>query len=136
MYTVQDGDYCWSIITDFGVPLDLFLAINNLDSNCNIAPGDQLIIPSADQEMPTETPFPLDQYTTGQEIEYEVQLNDSYNGIAAKFNTTLDNMAKLNDIEDITTFPQMGTKLRIKVNLVTPTPSPVPTYTEVPEAAE
>ena len=134
MYTVQDGDNCYSIIQEFGVGLDIFLAINNLDSNCWISPGDSVVIPGPDQEMPTETPFPLDQYTSGQEIQYEVQLNDDYNAIASKFNTTLDSLQKLNEIEDIYSFPQFGTTLRIKVNLVTPTPSPVPTYTEVPAA--
>ena len=38
----------------------------------------------------------------------------------------------MNEIEDITAFPQIGQTLQIAVNLVTPTPSPVPTYTEVP----
>ena len=33
---------------------------------------------------------------------------------------------------DITDFPQFGQVLQIAVNLVTPTPTPVPTYTEVP----
>ena len=48
------------------------------------------------------TPIPLEQYTTGQRIEYIVEMNDSYQGIASKFNTTLDSLSTLNDIEDIT----------------------------------
>ena len=60
-------------------------------------------------------------------------MNDSYQGIAAKFNTTLDSLQRLNEIEDITAFPQIGQTLQIAVNLVTPTPSPVPTYTAVPD---
>ena len=132
IYVVQEGDNCWSIITEFDVPLDLFLAINNLPASCPINIGDEVIIPAADQEMPTSTPIPLEQYTVGQQIEYEVQVNDSYNGIASKFNTTLDSIQRLNDIEDMTNFPTFGQTLIIAVNLVTPTPSPVPTYTEVP----
>ena len=132
LYTVQEGDNCWSIISEFGVPLDLFLAINNLPSNCPLNIGDEVVIPAPDQEMPTSTPIPLEQYTTGQRIEYTVEVNDSYNGIASKFNTTLESLQRLNDIEDITDFPQFGQVLQIAVNLVTPTPTPVPTYTEVP----
>lgn len=132
-YIVQEGDNCWSIATSFGVGVDLFCAINNIDmATCNINIGQTVIIPGRDQEMPTETPFPLDQYTTGQQIEYTVQLNDSYTGIASKFNTTLESLARLNDIEDVYEFPTAGDNLIIAVNLVTPTPTPVPTYTEVP----
>ena len=125
MYTVQEGDTCWNF--------ELFMTINNFSLNeCPIGPGDQVVIPGSDTEMPTATPIPLEQYTTGQRIEYIVEMNDSYQGIASKFNTTLDSLSKLNDIEDITDFPQIGQLLQIAVNLVTPTPTPVPTYTEVP----
>lgn len=133
MYTVQEGDTCWNIAVDFGVNFELFMTINNFSLNeCPIGPGDQVVIPGADTEMPTATPIPLEQYTTGQRIEYIVEMNDSYQGIASKFNTTLDSLSKLNDIEDVTDFPQIGQVLQIAVNLVTPTPTPVPTYTEVP----
>ena len=132
MYTVQEGDNCWTIISEFGVPLDLFLAINNLPSTCPLNIGDEVVIPGPDQEMPTSTPIPLENYTSGQRIEYVVEVNDSYNGIASKFNTTLESLQRLNEIEDITDFPQFGQVLLVAVNLVTPTPTPVPTYTEVP----
>ncbi len=133
MYTVQEGDTCWSIAVEYGVNFELFQMINNFGLNeCPIGPGDQVVIPGSDTEMPTATPIALDQYTTGQRIEYIVEMNDSYQGIAAKFNTTLDSLQRLNEIEDITAFPQIGQTLQIAVNLVTPTPSPVPTYTEVP----
>ena len=133
MYTVEEGDNCWSIAVDkFGVDFELFMMINNMTA-CNIGIGDQVVIPARDQEKPTMTPIPLDQYTVGQQIEYTVEMNDTYPAIAAKFNTTLDSMQKLNDIEDITLYPNFGDILTIAVNLVTPTPSPVPTYTGVPD---
>ena len=59
-------------------------------------------------------------------------MNETYAGIASKFNSTLDSLQRLNDIEDVLNFPNYGDVLTIAVNLVTPTPSPVPTYTEVP----
>ena len=124
IYTVQDGDSCWSIITEFGVPLDLFLKVNNLDATCPLYIGKLVIIPGPDQKMPTPTPVVLDQYQPGQQIVYEVEINDTYEGIASKFNTTLDSIRKLNDIEDIDSFPTFGQVLAIAVNLVTPTPSP------------
>lgn len=133
MYTVEEGDNCWSIAVDkFGVDFELFMMINNMTA-CNIGIGDQVVIPARDQEKPTMTPIPLDQYTVGQQIEYTVEMNDTYPAIASKFNTTLDSMEKLNNIEDITAYPRFGDILTIAVNLVTPTPSPVPTYTAVPD---
>ena len=104
------------------VPLLLILAINNLPLSCPIVIGQELVIPAPDMEMPTATPIPLDQYTIGQQIEYTVEINDTYPGIAAKFNTTLDSIQRLNDIEDMSSFPTFGQTLIIAVNLVTPTP--------------
>ena len=133
MYTVEEGDNCWSIAVDkFGVDFELFMMINNMTA-CNIGIGDQVAIPARDQEKPTMTPIPLDQFTYGQQTEYTVEMNDTYPAIAAKFNTTLDSLQKLNNIEDIPAYPRYGDVLTISVNLVTPTASPVPTYTAVPD---
>lgn len=132
IYVVEEGDNCWSIAVDkFGVDFELFMMINNMTA-CNISIGQEVIIPARDQEKPTMTPIPLENYTVGQQIEYIVEMNDSYQAIASKFNTTLESIQRLNEIEDMTGFPTYGDILTIAVNLVTPTPSPVPTYTEVP----
>ena len=133
MYTVEEGDNCWSIAVDkFGVDFELFMMINNMTA-CNIGIGDQVVIPARDQEKPTMTPIPLDQYTTGQIVSYVVEMNDSYNDIAAKFSTTLESIQRLNNVNVYTTFPQYGQVLQIEVNLVTPTPAPEATAT--PEVA-
>ena len=134
IYIVEEGDNCWSIAADkFGVNYELFLAINNLDpAACNLSIGQELIIPGPDMEMPTPTPIPLEQYTQGQRIEYKVEMNDTYTAIASKYNSTLESLAQLNEIEDVFAFPRIGDILTVAVNLVTPTPTPVPTYTEVP----
>ena len=132
MYTVEEGDNCWSIaVNKFGVNFELFMAVNNL-TECSIRVGDEVIIPGADQQMPTMTPIPLDQYTMGQQIQYVVEMNDSYNDIAAKFNTTLVSIQQLNNVNVYTGFPQYGQVLTIAVNLVTPTPLPEATETPQP----
>ena len=83
--------------------------------------------------MDIDVTRPLYVYSTAvQQIEYTVEINDTYPGIAAKFNTTLDSIQRLNDIEDMSSFPTFGQTLIIAVNLVTPTPSPVPASAEVP----
>ena len=135
-YIVEDGDNCWSIAVDkFGVNFELFMKVNNL-TECNIHIGDEVIIPGADQEMPTMTPIPLDQYATGQIIEYVVEMNDSYNDIAQKFNTTLQSIQGLNNVNVYTGFPQYGQVLQIQVNLITPTPTIEPTGTPAPGTLE
>lgn len=133
VYTVQDGDTCWGIAVDkFGVNFELFMQVNGMTA-CDIGIGDEVIIPGADQQVATSTPIPLDQYTTGQVVAYTVEMNDSYNDIATKFNTTLESIQRLNNVNVYTTFPQFGQVLQIEVNLVTPTPLPTPS--ETPEVA-
>ncbi len=136
IYTVQDDDSCWSIVTEFGVPLDLFLKVNNLDATCPLSIGMSVIIPGPDQIMPTPTPVALDQYQPGKLIAYEVEINDTYEGIASKFNTTLDSIRELNDIEDIDTFPTFGQVLIIAVNLAAQAPSPAAAETPVPSGPQ
>ena len=129
IYTVQDGDNCWSIAVDkFGVNFELFMQANGM-VECNISIGDEVIIPDANYQIATSTPIPLDQYAVGQVISYIVEMNDSYNDIANKFNTTLDSIQRLNNVNVYTTFPQYGQTLQIEVNLNTPTPEPTETPT-------
>ncbi|MBQ6482661.1 MAG: LysM peptidoglycan-binding domain-containing protein [Anaerolineaceae bacterium] len=131
-YTVQDGDTCWGIAVDrFGVNFELFMQVNGM-VDCNIGIGDEVIIPGAEQQVATSTPIPLDQYSTGQVVSYIVEMNDSYNDIAAKFGTTLESIQRLNNVNVYTTFPQYGQVLQIEVNLVTPTPLPEVTATPIP----
>ena len=136
MYTVEEGDNCWYVAVDkFGVGIDTFLAINGFTmNNCSLTPGQEVIIPGPNTELPTSTPISLDQYTRGQQIEYEVQLNDSLRDIASKFNSSTESIVDLNDIEDETEPLRAGVTLFIAVNIVTPTPTPVPTFTAVPTA--
>ena len=135
-YVVQEGDNCWSIAVDkFGVNFELFMQVNGMTA-CDIGIGDEVIIPGSDQQLATATPIPLDQYTTGQIVAYTVQMNDSYNDIAAMFNTTLDSIQRLNNVNAYTGFPQYGQVLQIEVNLVTPTPAPEVTATPEPGTLE
>ena len=135
-YVVQEGDNCWSIAVDrFGVNFELFMQVNGMTA-CDIGIGDEVTIPGTDQQLATPTPIPLDQYTTGQVVAYTVQMNDSYNDIASMFNTTLDSIQRLNNVNAYTGFPQYGQVLQIEVNLVTPTPTPEVTETPAPGTLE
>ena len=116
LYTVEEGDNCWYIsVEKFNVSFDTFMAINNL-KECNISPGDQLIIPVPGKLLPTSTPVDLSAFTAGQTIEYSVETNDTYKSIADKFNTTVEILKQDNNITTDDFAPRIGTVLTITVN--------------------
>jgi LysM repeat protein len=144
VYTVLEGDTLFGIADKFKVQMDVLIAINNLDPAQPIDIGDQLTIPGPDTELPTDTPIPLNM-RSGTVIEYTVKPGETLAFIADKFNSTVEDIVTENDIANPNTI-EAGTKLNIRVNLVTPRPTntlgpspttgstntPVPTITETP----
>lgn len=135
LYTVEEGDNCWYVAVEkFGVGIDLFLAINGFTmNNCSLSPGQEVIIPGPNTKLPTNTPIALEQFTSGQQITYEIELNDSLREIASKFNSTIQSIMDLNDLKDENAPLTAGTNILIAVNIVTPTPTPVSTSTPLPQ---
>ena len=82
-YIVQRGDTLYSISKKFNVSINKLKELNNLESN-TILPGQKLII-----KEPTNPPQP----TT-----YKVQKGDTLYSISQKFNTTVDEIKRLNNI--------------------------------------
>lgn len=127
-YTVQEGDTCWSISQKFNVLLDVLIALNP-DTDCALIKPNEtvLIIPAPDTELPTATPLPEGFRGT---INYTVVTGDTLASIASKFNSTIeiivfDNKAIITD--GVTIYA--GTVLKVRVNIVTPTPTRAPTST-------
>lgn len=147
-YTVQEGEYLQAIIDKFGLgddglPLILLLnpysveaAANSIDPVTQIVyPGQTIILPNPGMQLPTATPIPAD-VPRGTKINYTVQTGDSLGGIATRFNSTVEEIVKLNPIlEDATTTIFVGQILIIPVNLVTPTATRPPTSTPVTPGA-
>lgn len=129
-YTVQEGDTCWDIAVKYEVSLDVLLALNNFGNACPIKPGDKILVPVKGQELPTETPLPSD-FPRGQKIEYTVKTGERLADIAARFNSTMDAIIKENKLTDANNI-FAGQKLVIPVNIVTATPTRVPTRTITP----
>jgi LysM repeat protein len=127
---VQENDNCFDIAATFEVDLEILLALNNFGGACPISPGDKILIPGPNTELPTATPLPTG-LARGTKIEYTVRANDTMEGIAALFNSTTDAILAENDLteDDINTI-FIGQTLIVPVNLVTPVPSATPRITD------
>lgn len=127
-YTVKEGDTCYDLAVEYQVDLLVLLAINNFQADqCPIRPGDIILIPAPGQELPTATPLPTN-IARGTKINYTVQSGDTLDLIAAKFNSTVEDIMLQNNITDKNRI-DMGMVLIVRVNLVTPTPTRPPSLT-------
>lgn len=109
-YTVQRGDTLYSISQKFNIPVNKLKEINNLNTN-TILPGQILIIKE------TETP---PKPTT-----YKVQKGDTLYSISQKFNTTVDEIKRLNNITSNNIY--INQELYIPTSTSSPsTPLPIP----------
>lgn len=84
IYVVQRGDSLYSIAKKFNVSIDNLKATNNLQNNL-ITIGQKLVIPGFTD-------------TTGSNINYVVQRGDTLYSIASKYNTTVNEIKKLNKL--------------------------------------
>jgi FOG: LysM repeat len=126
-YVVLAGDNCVALAASFKVDLEVLLAINNLDQNCSIIPGQTIIIPAQDAVMPTRTPLPTG-LPRAYEITVTVQSGDSLKSLADEYDSTVDDIMKINKLTDANTI-FVGQQLKIRINLQTKTPTLAPTST-------
>ncbi|HEY5574012.1 MAG TPA: LysM peptidoglycan-binding domain-containing protein [Anaerolineales bacterium] len=122
IYTVQEDDTLFSIAEQFGVDLLVLMALNNMSNESVIRVGDELIVPNPDLPLPTETPLPEGFRGT---IEYLVKGGDSLEGIAVRFNSTVDAILEENELENANEI-FTGQRLVIPVNIATPVPTSTP----------
>lgn len=130
-YTVLDGDTCYDIAASFEIDMMVLLAINNFDAgSCPINPGDKIIIPAPNQELPTATPWPAN-LPRGTKLPYIVQFGDTLDIIADKFLTTVEIIMEENDLDNANQI-FAGQILQIPVNMITVTPTRAATVTPNP----
>jgi LysM repeat protein len=128
IYTVVEGDSLFTIAEQFGSNVCLMMALNNIADAGSLSVGQQLIIPTGEEELPTPTPLPTG-LPRGARLEYVVQCGDTLDSIAAQFNSTGTDIATENDIDDPLSI-QIGQVLIVRVNIATPTPTA--TFTNTP----
>lgn len=139
IYVVQEDDTLIGIAAKFNISLELLLALNpQLTASSVIKVGDQIIIPAPDTQLPTPTPIGSD-VLPGTVIEYTVVTGDMLSAIAERFNSTVEDILLQNpDIENANDIVP-GQIIKIRVNIVTPTPTATvgtvfPTVVLVPTA--
>jgi LysM repeat protein len=131
IYEVKEGDNLWNLSVEFNVDLLVLITVNNLDpNNPSIQVGQKLTIPGPDTELPSATPLPAN-LPRGTKINYQVQPGDSLLAIALRFNSTIDDIKKENDITNENDI-KVGQILVIRINLVTPVPTSTVTQTLAP----
>lgn len=133
-YTIQEGDTLPALAERFNLGDDGVLLI--LDYNPVILENDgiyfvgqTIIIPPPGTQRATATPIPAN-LPRGTRIEYSVLPGDTLAGIAAKFNSRVDDIIAANDLEDANAL-LVGQVLQIPANLVTATATLPPTSTPV-----
>jgi LysM repeat protein len=132
-YVVVEGDSLFSIAQQFTTTVDAIVIVNGLVGT-NLSIGQTLIIPAPDSvQTPTPTPLPTG-LPRAARIQYTVLLGDSLEIIAAKFNSTVEDIARQNrrNNQDLTNADlRAGDVIVVRINLVTP----VPTATATTQAA-
>jgi LysM repeat protein len=139
LYTVQEGDNLQALATKYGLGDDgiqLILYLNPYDAKAGtgidpttsiVYPGLQIWIPNPGYPLPSATPIPANIFK-GTKIPYTVRTGDTLAGIASKFNSTVDDIVKANNLADANAIA-VGQILQIPVNLVTATATRPPTST-------
>jgi len=126
IYIVEEGDVLFSLAEEFDVEILVLLEVNQerlgLDpSNPVIKVGDELLIPPPGTQLSTPTPLP-EGLPRGTKIVYSVQPGDSLAFIALEFNSTVEDIIEVNELEDANSI-YVGQVLEVRVNLVTPVPT-------------
>jgi LysM repeat protein len=142
-YTVLSGDSLDAIAKKFNLGADgiqLILLLNPYDPKAKrpgidpttqiIYPGLIITIPNPGMPLPSSTPIPSN-LPHGTKLTYTIQTGDTLASIASKFNSTVDDIQKQNNITDPNKI-QVGQQIVVRANLVTPTTAPKPTITQGP----
>jgi LysM repeat protein len=129
IYLVQENDTLESIATKFGTDIFVLLALNpNIDpSSMVIRVGDQIVIPAPGTLLPTSTPISAS-VPRGTIIEYAIVSGDTLEGIALKFNSTVEEILLKNTEITNSNDIRVGQIIEVPVNIATP----VPTQTQAP----
>lgn len=102
-HTVQPGETLWDIANQYEVTVNALVAANELLDPDALEPGQRLVIPEGDntggQDSMTVEPTPDAQDEEAGQRTHTVVDGDSLWSIALEYGTTVDEIARLNDLD-------------------------------------
>lgn len=101
-YTVKKGDTLYAIASQYNISVDELKRLNNIVGN-TLYIGQELKVPKSNSSEPTP---PVDSYDI-----YIVVKGDSLWSIAQKYNTTVDELIRLNGLNNVSL--QIGDQLKV-----------------------
>jgi LysM repeat protein len=124
IYIVQEGDLLSTIADKFGTDIFTLLALNpQIDATTLIIRlGDQIVIPAPNTQLPTATSISPD-VPRGTLISYAIQSGDTLEGIAVRFNSTVEEILAKNPTIENANDIQVGQIIQVPVNIATPVPT-------------
>ncbi|MBN1221201.1 MAG: LysM peptidoglycan-binding domain-containing protein [Anaerolineae bacterium] len=132
-YIIQPGDTLWRLAKRFNTTVDDLVRANNIQNPNLIIVGQRLLIPTGQVEPEPEPPVPLPTPEPTPEpppseayFEYEVQPGDTLWRLAQHFNTTVQKLVDINQLQDRNLIV-VGQILLIPQRPETPPPTPEPT---------
>lgn len=132
-YKVKSGDTLSGIAARFGVSVDALKAQNGL-STSRIYPGDILTIPGTEA---APSPAAASGYGGASGAgTYEVRVNDTLGGIAARLGVSVDALRSANGLGSRATLIHPGQRLVVPAGGRTPAPAPVAAASPAPAPAE
>ena len=123
VYEVQENDTLSSIAEKYNIDLLVLMALNNFNAESVIHVGDQILVPPPNLELDTPTPLPEGMRGT---IDYTVQTGDTLEGIANRFNSTVDAIIEATEGLENANEIFAGQLLKVPVNIATPIPTATP----------
>lgn len=128
-YRVKSGDTLSGIAARFGVSVEALKAQNGL-SSARIYPGDVLTIPGTEA-----APSPNASGAASGAGTYEVQVNDTLGGIAARLGVSVDALRRANGLGSRATLIHPGQRLVVPEGGRTPAPAPASVAVTSPSPA-
>ncbi|MFC4761242.1 LysM peptidoglycan-binding domain-containing protein [Fructobacillus durionis] len=95
-HTIRSGETLTSIAKDYNVSVDQLAKENNIQNVHQIYAGENLVIDQTSSDNSNQTTTDSNENTGS----YTVQSGDNLWTLAQRFNTTVDNLASLNNIQD------------------------------------
>lgn len=122
IHIVGEGQNLWDIAEAYDVPLSEVLALNRLDEDDIIHPGDAIVIVPAPVRTSSEPQGPLI---------HTVEAGQTLLGIALAYGVELETLLELNGLQT-TSIIHPGDQILIRPAAPTPTPSPTSTPPPTP----